>query len=139
MVRRTKPPRASRRGEPGDLAGALALYRECFPDGQFPEEIWRRGLEQGNVYLAEDGERFVGLVDIDSSDRWVYHLGVTRSEREHGVGAFLLSRALESYWRVHPGETLGLSVGADNVPAVRIYRRQGFAPWLVLQYFELML
>jgi ribosomal protein S18 acetylase RimI-like enzyme len=128
-----------RRGDPTDLAGALALYRECFPDGQFPEGVWQRGLERGNVFLAEVGDRIVGLVDIDASDRWIYHLGVTRSEREHGVGAFLLSSALESYWRAHPGETLGLSVGADNIPAVRLYRRQGFAPWLVLQYFELRL
>jgi ribosomal protein S18 acetylase RimI-like enzyme len=131
------PHLAVRRGEPGDLRGAIALYKECFPEGEFPDAVWRRGLEQGNVFLAEDGHRIVGLVDIDPSDRWIYHLGVTRSEREHGVGAFLLSSALESYWQAHPGETLGLSVAADNVPAVRLYRRQGFAPWLVLQYFEL--
>ena len=31
---------------------------------------------------------------------------------------------------------LGLDVDADNVPAIRLYRRQGFAPWLVLQTFE---
>jgi hypothetical protein len=30
-------------------------------------------------------------------------------------------------------------VNADNVPAIRLYRRQGFAPWLVLQTFELAL
>jgi ribosomal protein S18 acetylase RimI-like enzyme len=34
---------------------------------------------------------------------------------------------------------LGLSVEADNVPALRLLRRQGFAPWLVLQSYELLL
>jgi ribosomal protein S18 acetylase RimI-like enzyme len=53
------------------------------------------------------------------------------------VGGYLLSRALQEYWSTHPGETLGLDVAADNVPAIRLYRRQGFAPWLVLQTYEL--
>ena len=39
----------------------------------------------------------------------------------------------------HPGETLGLSVRADNLPALRLYRHQGFAPLLVLQAFQLPL
>jgi hypothetical protein len=30
-------------------------------------------------------------------------------------------------------------VDRDNVPAIKLYRRQGFAPWLVLQSFELAL
>jgi ribosomal protein S18 acetylase RimI-like enzyme len=48
----------------------------------------------------------------------------------------LLSRSLELFWGGHPGASLGLDVDADNVPAIRLYRRQGFAPWLVLQTFE---
>ena len=128
-----------RRGRPEDLEVVLALYRECFPTGRFPESVWHEGLERGTVYVAEDEGGVVGLVDIDPSDRWLYHLGVTESERSRGVGAFLLSSALQEYWTAHPGETLGLSVGADNLPAIRLYRRQGFMPWLVLQYFELTL
>lgn len=126
-----------RLGRPDDLGDALSLYRECFPSGEFPESVWRTGLERGTVYLAEDGGQPVAVVDIDPSDRWIYHLGVTSTERQHGVGALLLSRALEDYWAAHPGETIGLSVSADNVPAIRLYRRQGFAPWLVLQNFQL--
>ena len=130
---------AVRRGRPDDLDDALSLYKECFPTGQFPDSVWRNGLDRGTVYLAEEEGRPVAVVDVDPSDRWIYHLGVTSSERQHGVGAYLLSRVLEDYWADHPGETLGLSVSADNVPAIRLYRRQGFAPWLVLQYFELTL
>ena len=128
-----------RRGNPEDLAAALALYHECFPEGRFPESIWRAGLERGTVYLAEERGEILALVDIDSSDRWIYHLGVAENARSRGLGAFLLSCALEDYWEEHPGESLGLSVAADNVPAIRLYRRQGFAPWLVLQTFELSL
>lgn len=130
---------AFRRGVPDDLDVALRLYRESFPEGVFPESAWRQSLEGGTVYLAETAGGPVALVDIDPSDRWIYHLGVTEAERSRGIGGWLLSCALGDYWDRHRGEALGLSVPADNLPALRLYRRQGFAPWLVLQSFELSL
>jgi ribosomal protein S18 acetylase RimI-like enzyme len=128
-----------RRGTIGDLDTALRLYRECFPSGAFPEVAWREGLEAGSVYLAKTHDRGLAIVNIDPSDRWVYHLGVTESERSHGVGSYVLSQAIEDYWSERPGEVLGLSVRADNLPALRLYRRQGFAPLLVVESFELPL
>jgi ribosomal protein S18 acetylase RimI-like enzyme len=122
-----------------DLDDALALYRECFPEGRFPAAVWRQTLASGTVYTAEDDGRVVAVLNIDPHDRWIYHVGVTESERKRGVGSYLLSAALEHYWDRHPGETLGLDVAADNIPAIRLYRRQGFAPWLVLQTLELEL
>jgi ribosomal protein S18 acetylase RimI-like enzyme len=133
------PGLAVRRGTVDDLEATMRLYLECFPDGAFPESAWRAGLEQGDVYLGEAGGEALAVVSIDPADRWIYHLGVTESERSHGVGAYVLSEALAAHWARHPGETLGLSVQADNVPALRLYRRQGFAPLLVLQSFELPL
>jgi ribosomal protein S18 acetylase RimI-like enzyme len=130
---------AVRAGTADDLEATLRLYRECFPDGAFPESAWRAGLEQGAVYIGEAGGEPRAIVNIDEPDRWIYHLGVTERERDQGVGAYVLSEALAAYWTDHPGETLGLSVHADNLPALRLYRRQGFAPMLVLQSFELPL
>lgn len=128
-----------RRGVPEDLDAALGLYHECFPDGRFPDHTWRDSLEHGTVYAAEAEGRVVAVLHVDASDRWIYHVGVTESERNRGVGSYLLSKALEDYWERHPGDTLGLDVPTTNVPAIRLYRRQGFAPWLVLQTFELPL
>ena len=134
------PPELSvRTGIPDDLEDTMRLYRECFPDGAFPESAWLAGLEQGAVYIGESGREARAMVNIDTPDRWIYHLGVTASERDQGVGAYVLSEALVGYWAKHPGETLGLSVRADNLPALRLYRRQGFAPLLVLQAFALPL
>ena len=130
---------AVRQGTPDDLEATMRLYRECFPDGAFPESAWAAGLAQGAVYLGEAGGGARAIVNIDSADRWIYHLGVTASERDRGIGAYVLSEALAAYWSSHPGDTLGLSVAADNLPALRLYRRQGFAPLLVLQAFELPL
>ena len=128
-----------RRGTLRDFDLTMRLYRECFPGGAFPDLAWREGLEAGSVYIADADGRGLAIVNIDPSDRWVYHLGVTESERSHGVGAYILSRAIENYWHERPGEVLGLSVRADNVPALRLYRRQGFAPLLVVESFELPL
>jgi ribosomal protein S18 acetylase RimI-like enzyme len=128
-----------RPGAPDDLDVTMELYRECFPDGSFPESAWLAGLEQGAVSIGEADGAPRAMVNIDAADRWIYHLGVTESERDRGIGAYVLSEALAGYWSRHPGETLGLSVHADNLPALRLYRRQGFAPLLVLQAFELPL
>jgi ribosomal protein S18 acetylase RimI-like enzyme len=128
-----------RRGWPEDLEAALEIYRECFPGGTFPESAWRAGLERGSVYIGVAEGRPLAIVDIDPADRWIYHVGVTESERSRGVGSYVLSRALADHWAEYPGDTLGLSVRADNVAAIRLYRRQGFAPLVILQSFELPL
>jgi ribosomal protein S18 acetylase RimI-like enzyme len=128
-----------RRAGPDDLPSALALYHECFPEGRFPDDVWREDVARGTVYAAETGGRVVAVLNIDPNDRWIYHVGVTESERDRRIGSYLLSRSLEDYWRQHPGDVLGLDITADNVPAIRLYRRQGFAPWLVLQAYELAL
>ena len=93
---------------PDDLPAALALYRECFPGGRFPEGVWRENLASGTVYAAEVDGEIAAVLNIDPSDRWIYHVGVTESERNRGVGSFLLSRSLELYWADHPGQSLGL-------------------------------
>jgi ribosomal protein S18 acetylase RimI-like enzyme len=128
-----------RPGVEADLDSALELYHDTFPEGLFPDDSWRDGLAKGSVYLAEREGRALAFLNIDPSDRWAYQIGVAAQERSRGVGNVLLSRALEDYWGRHPGEVLGLSVEADNTPALRLLRRQGFAPWLVLQSYELWL
>ena len=132
----SSPPEV-RRATPDDLEAVLVLFRECFPDDRFPESALRSGLDDGSVYVAEVANRPAGILTIDPADRWIYLVGVTADERGHGVGGYLLSRALEDYWMDHPGEALGLSVRADNEPAVRLYRRQGFRPTILLQVYEL--
>ncbi len=128
-----------RRGGDADLEPALALYHSTFPEGVFPDDAWREGLAKGSVYLAERDGLPLAFLNLDTNDRWAYQLGVVAQERSQGVGRYLFSSVLEEYWTEHPGEILGLSVEADNVPALKLLRRQGFAPWLVLQSYELWL
>ena len=99
----------------------------------------RASASQEPGYLAERQGTPLAFINIDQSDRWLYQIGVIAQERSRGVGHFLLARVLQDYWTQHPGEVVGLSVEADNLPALRLLRRQGFAPWLVLQSYELWL
>jgi len=131
-----RPGVAVRRAQADDLDAAVRLYHECFPRGVFPDDSWRAALERGFVWLAEEDGQALAFLDIDPSDHWAYHIGVVEQERARGLGGFLVSRALADYWTVHPEETVGLAVEADNLPSLRLLRRQGFAPWLVLQSYE---
>ena len=128
-----------RRGTPADEDLVIALYRECFPEGRFTEAWLRAALGDGVVQLAELDGASVAFLTIDRPDRWIYLVGVTTEARGRGVGGYLLSRALEAYWSEHPNEPLGLATRADNTAAVRLYRRQGFRPTLLLQPYELRL
>jgi ribosomal protein S18 acetylase RimI-like enzyme len=128
-----------RRGESADLEHALGLYHSTFPEGAFPDDAWRDGLAKGSVWLAERDGSPLAFLNLDPNDRWAYQIGVVAHERSRGVGRYLFSRVLEEYWSEHPGEILGLAVEADNVPALKLLRSQGFAPWLVLQSYELWL
>ena len=119
-----------------DVEAGLRLCHECLAGSRISDATWRRGIERGEVRIAEENDVPVALVRIDPAHRRVFH-GVTAGARARGLGGYVLSEALEAYWGEHPGETLRLTVPGGNLPASRLYRRLGFAPWLVLQTFEL--
>ena len=126
-----------RPGLPADLPAVWELYREAFPIGRRAEGVWERWLEVGEVYVAERGGSVVAFVHVEPGARWITHVGVAEDARGLGVGGYLFSRALDGYWREHPDQELRLTVIPYNTPAIRLYRRLGFAPWLVLEVFEL--
>ena len=123
-----------REGVPDEIDTVFELYRESFPEGTRLKRRWRRWLELGEVSVAERAGELVGFVRVDAA--WLTHVGVTPRERGNGLGELLIQRALETHWNEHPGRELRLTVEVDNVPAIRLYRRLGFAPWLILDVFD---
>jgi GNAT superfamily N-acetyltransferase len=121
-----------------DIPAVLALCHECLARSALSDVVWARSVDRGQVRLAEEHSQPVAVVRINPSRRRVFH-GVTEGARARGLGGFVLSQSLEDYWREHPADELRLTVPVENVPASRIYRHQGFAPWLLLQPFELVL
>jgi ribosomal protein S18 acetylase RimI-like enzyme len=128
----------TRIAEPEDVDAVLALCHECLARSALSDEVWARAVDRGQVRLAEEDGQPVAVVRINPSRRRVFH-GVTEGARARGLGGFVLSQSLQEYWHEHPSDELRLTVPVENVPASRIYRHQGFLPWLVLQPFELVL
>lgn len=123
-----------RRGRPNEIDRVFELYRESFPEGTRLKRRWRRWLELGEVDVAERSGELVGFVRVGAA--WLTHVGVTPGTRGRGIGELLIQRALETHWEAHPGRELRLTVEIDNVPAIRLYRRLGFAPWLIVDVFD---
>jgi ribosomal protein S18 acetylase RimI-like enzyme len=128
-----------RRGAGADTERVYSLYLESFPSGRRTEEIWRRWLEEGEILVAQRGGTVVAFVHLEPASRWISHVDVAEEERGLGVGGYLFSQAVEEYWNEHPGEELRLTVAPYDTPAIRLYRRLGFAPWLLLERYELKL
>jgi ribosomal protein S18 acetylase RimI-like enzyme len=128
-----------REGRPDDLDRVWVLYRLAFPLGRRTEDVWRRWLDAGEVVVAEREGAVVAFLHIEPGPRWITHVGVAEEAQGLGVGGYLFSQAVEDWWRRQPESELRLSVKPYNTPAIRVYRRLGFAPWLVLQSFELEL
>ena len=102
-------PRAISRRPSSSIANASPAARSPRPPGA-------RASRRGPCTSQSAEDRALAIVNIDPSDRWIYHLGVTESERSHGVGAYILSRATQDYWEQRPGE-VPRPVGPRRQPA----------------------
>lgn len=84
------------------------------------------------TYVAEEGERWVGLVtgvcDEPRGPRFTLHgMFVEPGARGRGVGAALVG-AVTGWARERGATRLYLGVTSTNHPAIRLYHRCGFRP-----------
>jgi GNAT superfamily N-acetyltransferase len=125
------------------------LYDRMLPPGAIGEWYVDKQLQEcaaagGVILVAEHEGVVVGyasmLMDVTSADdidevdylyAYVNDLGVTEGMRGRGVGTALLA-ACEERARRAGREWLRLSVLAANGDALRLYRRLGFDPHIVL-------
>jgi len=96
------------------------------------------------VLLAEDGEGLAGYALVSFHDRDDSHatgerfaelhsLAVAEGRRGSGIGTRLL-RAVYREVRAAGVEEMIIGVLATNEPAMRLYEREGFKPWVVLTF-----
>ena len=103
----------------GDQNGCAQLMRDISTRRGFvPEATWL--IARGNEYLGT----VQGVIDRTGVGM-IQNLGVIPEARNQGLGTALLLKSLHGF------STAGLSLGmlevtADNVGAVRLYRRLGF-------------
>lgn len=103
------------------LDDVLASHRV---GGRFDPSRWQVGRLEGEPSASA----VVLLAEPEGRDAWeVSYLGLTPAARGRGLGRAALARALELA-RPHAAR-LELAVDARNLPAERLYRRAGFAPF----------
>ena len=133
-------------GESFDPASDPQYYKDCYRDawraahgtdaGYSPTPYYLSALEHysrdsGAVLRMLDGDRPVGLVDLDSERGahagigWISLLYLCEEYRHRGCGAQLLARARFFYCALGR-RALRLHVAEDNAAALAFYRRWGF-------------
>ena len=128
-----------RRGEVNDLEPALVLYHATFPEGRFPDDAWRNepGARAPSTSPSGRARRSPSSTSTRAT-AGPTRSASPRSERSRGVGRTSSPACSRTTGRTTRRVARPV-VEADNVPALRLLRRQGFAPWLVLQSYELWL
>ncbi|MEU1675288.1 GNAT family N-acetyltransferase [Streptomyces roseifaciens] len=96
----------------------------------YPDEDEEDGDEETHVIVALDGDALCGAVTLTHSawnDRLVIaDIRVAPGHRGRGIGPGLMEHAL-AHGRERGARTAWLEVTNVNAPAVRAYRRMGFA------------
>ena len=117
---------------PGDLRGPAlkgAEYSSLWVYGAHPsEESLKQAVEQNNLYLGWQGARVAAAVVLEEGpEGWALHLlAVQPAFRRQNLGSEMLTR-MADLARARGGTKLLLDVVGDNLPAVRLYERPGFA------------
>lgn len=108
-----------------------ALGREWPAEGsaEFAEK-WKQGeaeVERGDVYVALDGERIVGVVRTKprEKDLYIHQIAVDPTRQGTGVGSWLLQR-IDEVARARGLGGLSLETAEMAVANIRLYQRHGF-------------
>ena len=108
-----------------------ALGREWAAEGTaaFAEE-WERGKAEaarGDIYVAVEGERIVGVVRTkpQEKDLYIHQIAVDPARQGSGVGSWLLQR-IDEVARARGLGGLSLETAEMAVANIRLYQRHGF-------------
>ncbi len=118
---------------PEDYPSVLALWKSSGPGIQVrrsdePEEIFKKLQRDPDLFIvAEIDDQLVGSVigGFDGRRGMVYHLAVSESYRQLGIGAALMD-VLEERLREKGCIRYYLFVRKDNDLAIRFYERHGW-------------
>lgn len=134
-----------------DLVQLKIMYRQIVQDMNaqgiqiwdeiYPCEFLEEDIKMNRLYVLLDGDRIVSAFALSETNsgenavQWmdnrakalyIDRLGVDTAYSKRGIGSFMLARAKE-ITRAAGAEYLRLFVVDINKPAIRLYRRNGFA------------
>jgi GNAT superfamily N-acetyltransferase len=106
-----------------DIFMSLDELAEALADPRW--QIWIAGLPNA-----------LSIACIDPDEQWVRVLATHEEARRRGLGAAVLSAALEAWWADRSETPVCLTVRADSLANLTQYRRLGFEPRLVVARFS---
>jgi ribosomal protein S18 acetylase RimI-like enzyme len=115
--------------KPEDADAILSIYAECGFEERSPETM-RGMLEDGRHAhaVARDGQRVVAFTELETHwprRPWVAFVGVSKQQRDRGVGSALVSWAVRG--RFAAGAVRAqLMLSPANRTALRAYEKVGF-------------
>lgn len=120
--------------QPADFAQLYAIEEACFePPFRFSRAYMRSLLrsEDTVAWVAEDNGRLTAFAIIEWSGApgdivgYIQTIEVSPDHRRRGIGLELL-RCLERSARQAGAKEIWLHVDAENDPAIRLYRSEGY-------------
>lgn len=119
-----------RRAGPDDLDAVSVIERGCFDEERYPRRVLR-------AMLSEEGfATFLAEIDGPVGSATLYHrrgeaaqvvsLGVLPEHRDRGIATALMD-AVEGAARASGARRAVLQVGVQNVAAMNLYLRRGYA------------
>jgi ribosomal-protein-alanine N-acetyltransferase len=125
------PPIVIREMEPGDLDGVMAIEKVSFPTPWprklFEEELGRE-FSDALVAVPPGGGNVLGYAVCwtVADESHLLNIAVRPDARERGVGRALLLECMRRGAGAG-AELIHLEVRAGNLPAIRMYQREGFS------------
>ena len=120
--------------EPADWPGVEAVWAACGLGGRVrgdDAEVIERTLRADGAFLvlcARAGGEVIGTswLTCDARRMYLHHFGVLPAQQGRGLGRLLLDATLAVV--VRRGLQVKLEVARDNVRAIALYEKAGFAP-----------
>lgn len=112
-----------RRARPEDLDRVESLYRSCYQADTATRSDWADWLFF--TWVIEEQGEVEGLLHMDQPAAMIRQLCVKPEARRHGMGARLVSEAIEAFWKERPAK-VGIILPLDNQSGVSLIRRIGF-------------
>ncbi len=113
----------ARWAQPDDLDQVEELYRVCYQADTASRSDWAAWLS--STFVLENEGRIQGLLQVDRPAAMIRHLCVNPDARRQGLGARLVSEALEALWHERRAK-VGIALSLDNQSSVSLIRRLGF-------------
>ena len=120
--------------EEADAVWAINLFNSTFDkwSGNFiPQDAAQMLIQEQALLIARDinGARLGALhLELKAGAMWLNHVAVVKEARGMGVGLGLVEQYIEEGHVNGDNSRYMLWVQRQNVPAVRLYKKKGFAP-----------